>query len=394
MNFGNALNAPGGMSATFEEKIAGSPATVSIVIQGCMRGGTCDTLDTYTTVANANRPGSPITKLYDYFVVTPSWTGGTSPSVTVNYSSAASSLATSSGGASPAGSVNDVQINGGSGALGAVNTHSVPTGCVLTANNGAAPTCQNPALSDSGTTNSGVAYTLACPTSTTQNDNYHIHHFASGANTSPLLPDSTAAGCANSAFKIVVDSGGPFTFGRTNASDTFNVYTGSTPLLGQTSFQLSAGQWAVVNNGAANLWNVSVVSGSGVEVVTTCTGTVGSANATAYIYYPAQASPSTCTASNLGAGNTEIIVKNPAVARHLSASSGTACTSAGTAVKLYKNNTATALVAVLGTAASGTWVSDDSDSVSFNAGDTYSVRIVTGQATETCANLKAVFLWQ
>lgn len=299
-----------------------------------------------------------------------------------------------SGGSSPAGSTNDVQINGGSSALGAVNTHAVPTGCVVTANNGSAPTCSNPALSDSGTTNSGGAYTLLCPNSTSQNDNYHIRHFASGANTSPLLPDSTAAGCANSVFKIVVDSGGPFTFGVTNASDTFNIYTGSTPLLGQTTFTLSAGQWAVVNNGGTNLWDVTPSTSSGVEVVDTCTGTVGSANATAYIFFPAQASPSTCTASNLGAGNTEIVVKNPAVARHLSAASGTSCTSASTAVKLYKNNTATSLVAALGTAASGTWVSDDADSVSFNSGDTYSIRIVTGQATETCANLKAVFLWQ
>lgn len=78
------MSRPGGLNATFEEKIAGSPATVSIVIQGCMRGGTCDTLDTYTTVANSNRAPS-ISKDYDYFTVTPTWTGGTSPSVTVNY---------------------------------------------------------------------------------------------------------------------------------------------------------------------------------------------------------------------------------------------------------------------------------------------------------------------
>lgn len=85
MYFGNALNSPGGVHATFEEIISGTPATVSIVIQGCMRGGTCDSLDTYTTVANSNRAPT-IAQVYDYFVVTPSWTGGTSPSVKVNYS--------------------------------------------------------------------------------------------------------------------------------------------------------------------------------------------------------------------------------------------------------------------------------------------------------------------
>jgi len=77
--------------ATFEEIIAGTPATVSIVVQGCMRGGTCEILDTYTTVANADRSPS-LTKVYDYFAVTPSWTGGTSPSVTVSADAVAPTL--------------------------------------------------------------------------------------------------------------------------------------------------------------------------------------------------------------------------------------------------------------------------------------------------------------
>lgn len=109
--FGNALTAPGGMTPTFEEKIAGSPATVSIITQGCMRGGTCDSLDTYTTVANANRAPS-VSKIYDYFVVTPSWTGGTSPSVTVNYSLAQAALGTASGG-SISGVTAGTGLNGG-----------------------------------------------------------------------------------------------------------------------------------------------------------------------------------------------------------------------------------------------------------------------------------------
>ena len=85
MIFDNGLvTGPAAVHVTFEELIAGSPATVSIVTQGCMRGGTCDSLDTYTTVANSNRAPT-ITKAYDYFAVTPSWTGGTNVSVTVNY---------------------------------------------------------------------------------------------------------------------------------------------------------------------------------------------------------------------------------------------------------------------------------------------------------------------
>jgi len=73
----------GGLVPAFEELITGAPATVSIVIQGCGPSGTCDTLDTYTTVANAVRAPT-VSKFYSYYTVTPSWTGGTNPVVTVN----------------------------------------------------------------------------------------------------------------------------------------------------------------------------------------------------------------------------------------------------------------------------------------------------------------------
>lgn len=77
------FNYIGGINASFEELITGVPATVSIVISGCKNGGTCNTLDTYTTVANAIRTPS-ISGVYDYFKVSASWTGGASVSVTIN----------------------------------------------------------------------------------------------------------------------------------------------------------------------------------------------------------------------------------------------------------------------------------------------------------------------
>jgi hypothetical protein len=73
----------GGITAGFEELFTGSPATVSVVIAGCGIGGTCDTLDTYTTVTNAVR-NPTISKAYNYFKVTASWTGGTNVKVTIN----------------------------------------------------------------------------------------------------------------------------------------------------------------------------------------------------------------------------------------------------------------------------------------------------------------------
>lgn len=77
----------GGANQTFEYIIGGAPATVSIVLQGCQRGGTCDTLDTYTTVANSNRI---VQGGYDVYKVTPTWTGGASPSVIINRTSTVS----------------------------------------------------------------------------------------------------------------------------------------------------------------------------------------------------------------------------------------------------------------------------------------------------------------
>lgn len=78
-------NGAGGLTATFEEVIYGSPASTSITVQGCMRGAnTCDSAaDTNTATSTSNRSVS-FTKVYDYFLITASWTGGTSTQVTIN----------------------------------------------------------------------------------------------------------------------------------------------------------------------------------------------------------------------------------------------------------------------------------------------------------------------
>lgn len=73
----------GALIVTFEEVVTGSPVSVSIVISGCMRGGTCDVLETNTTTSGGNRKPT-IATIYDYFKVVPSWTGGTSPTMTLN----------------------------------------------------------------------------------------------------------------------------------------------------------------------------------------------------------------------------------------------------------------------------------------------------------------------
>lgn len=72
-----------GTTGSFEYVFAGSPATVSVALAGCMKGGTCDPLETYTTAANSIR-APLVSKVYDYYTVTPTGTGGTAPTLTVN----------------------------------------------------------------------------------------------------------------------------------------------------------------------------------------------------------------------------------------------------------------------------------------------------------------------
>src|SRR5882724_4036179 len=64
------LNRYGSMTVSFEELISGSPATVSIIIAGCKKGATCDTLETNTSTAVAQIRNPTVSTIYDYFTVT------------------------------------------------------------------------------------------------------------------------------------------------------------------------------------------------------------------------------------------------------------------------------------------------------------------------------------
>jgi hypothetical protein len=77
-------NGPAATSGTFNYSIVGgTPATLSIVLQGCVvLTSTCTTLDTYSLVANTNRTPT-ISTAYDNFTVQASWTGCTNCSVVI-----------------------------------------------------------------------------------------------------------------------------------------------------------------------------------------------------------------------------------------------------------------------------------------------------------------------
>lgn len=90
-------NRIGALNLMFEYNVSGAPASLVMTITGCMRGGTCDTLDTYTGTASKNRP---VTGLYDQYIITvTTLTGGTNPTIQMNtFFTANSSPASAQGG--------------------------------------------------------------------------------------------------------------------------------------------------------------------------------------------------------------------------------------------------------------------------------------------------------
>lgn len=98
-------NDAAGTVASFEYIITGTPTTISVVLKGCAKSNTCDTLETYSTVANSIRKPT-MTNPYAYFTVTPTWTGGTSPTFTVN--ALISTVSTGGGAGGGGGSVTSV----------------------------------------------------------------------------------------------------------------------------------------------------------------------------------------------------------------------------------------------------------------------------------------------
>ena len=94
-------NFNGAYGATFEEVPAGSPASLSVTIYGCMRGGTCSaSVDTNSSTSAAIRPVT-FTTPYDVFVIVAgTLSGGTNPTVTINLKASTANNHTGGGGGS------------------------------------------------------------------------------------------------------------------------------------------------------------------------------------------------------------------------------------------------------------------------------------------------------
>lgn len=78
-------NPLGAMNTSFEELVAGAPASSTITVYGCMKGATCESVDANATNSAAVIRGvTPTAKPYGSFVVVATFSGGTNVSIQVN----------------------------------------------------------------------------------------------------------------------------------------------------------------------------------------------------------------------------------------------------------------------------------------------------------------------
>ena len=152
-------------------------------------------------------------------------------------------------------------------AAGSANTLSGAanglTGQVYTSTNGAAPSYISAGLVDgnSGAAVTSTPYVVACDSGTALLDRTRVLRLQSGASV-VTVPLSTATGCTGGmAFTLMDDGAGTVTVNRTTA-DTFSVFNGSTNSDAQTSFTLTNGQFATLNQGATGIWEVRITTGA------------------------------------------------------------------------------------------------------------------------------------
>jgi hypothetical protein len=148
----------------------------------------------------------------------------------------------------------------------------------------------------------------------------------------------------------------------------------------------------VDTNGAllfsSNAGNQFLPGPSSALIPSGCGGTVGAANSTAYIGWPANQSTTTCSGSVLSATIIEVPFAAPGTLKNYQCSISTAGI-ANDQIVLYVNNAATSLHCQNGTSNT---CSDNTHTTSVNAGDTWSSRyVVASSGSETAAGWRCTF---
>jgi hypothetical protein len=130
--------------------------------------------------------------------------------------------------------------------------------------------------------------------------------------------------------------------------------------------------------------------GGGSIVIAFCGGTVGTGNGSAYVLAPGAAA--TLTQCNSSTTAVEVAMPLACTAQKMYVTAGAAGAQATSGrVRLYKAGVQQSLGCDLGT---GTSCNDTANTVTFNTGDLWSVRVTTAQASDTTANVRAAFVCQ
>jgi hypothetical protein len=145
---------------------------------------------------------------------------------------------------------------------------------------------------------------------------------------------------------------------------------------------------SVTYNNSTHSWGCNTVTPVTSFILNNfCTGQVGGTNGGTYVLEPGSTGTA-CTTT----GVAEIPIPATCSMQKMYVTASAAGGAAGSgATTLFKNGSGTALTCTLGT---GTTCNDTTHTVSFNAGDTWSMRTVTAQASDTTANIKVALLCQ
>lgn len=214
-------NSNGAMSLSIAEQFTGTPSTVSIVIQGCSQGVSgssttpvCETIDTYTTVTDAIRSPT-LSKPYYQFIITASWTGGSSP--TVVFHSTATIARNGSGG--------------GSGSVTSIATTSPITGGTITSTG-----------------------TIGCATCTTSSASLTNNAFVTGAALQGLKTPSATS---------TLDSSGNASFAGSVTASSDGVHAGAAEIVGNTTVPtLNSNTFSLIGPNSASFtsWGIQMAS--------------------------------------------------------------------------------------------------------------------------------------
>ena len=159
----------------------------------------------------------------------------------------------------------------------------------------------------------------------------------------------------------------------------------SSPTSGTSYICASATNGLTISIGSGNAFTPGP-SSSIFDVM--CGGSLGTSSGVAYIFFPANQNTTTCAASTFGANAQEMTFPAGGTVQRLYCSSNGGGNSADV-VTFYHNNTSTSLSCAIGTGASP--AHDTTHTVTVAAGDTWSVRYVTGTASDGATGMRASF---